>query len=74
VTTYDVIVKPQASAGARMSARFAVYGVTIVDGRRTERLLEGGFFTRAAAEKSAREYLGEVAERAERAAGWDPNP
>lgn len=66
-TRYDVEVRPQGK-------RWGVYGVVEVDGTRTSQLVEGGFFQRAAAERCAREYLGAIAEEAERKAGWDPNP
>jgi hypothetical protein len=72
---YDVEVREQDGRVGLRTKRYAVYGITIAeDGTRTEELLEGGFFERWNAEACAREYLGDIAERAERAAGWDQNP
>lgn len=68
--TYDVIVRRQDG-----SKRFGIYGVTVADdGTRTEELLEGGFFARENAEVAARDYRADMVAKAERRAGWDPNP
>lgn len=45
---------------------FAIYCVTETKAE----LVEGGFFSRAAAERTAREYLNDAVEQAEAKAGW----
>lgn len=56
---------------------FGVYVQLAADGSAQE-LLEGGFFTRAAANEArdlwAIDLLNNEVEQAERAAGWDPKP
>lgn len=47
--------------------------VAVVDGK-VQAIIEGGFFSRARAERCKRAVLAEQARDAERAAGWDPNP
>jgi len=61
----------------RSGRTFGVYVQPGTDGSGQE-LVEGGFFSRKAAEEAKltweREYLQDLVEKAERAAGWDPNP
>lgn len=54
------------------------YGIYVQPDGGAEELLEGGFFSKAAAERSkdewAKDLLRESVERAERKAGWDSRP
>lgn len=70
-TGFDVIVRRQTEL---RSKRWGVYGVSIFDsGWREETLLEGGFFSKGPADRTARKYLSFAGAKAERRAGWNPN-
>jgi hypothetical protein len=69
--------KPAKSWSIEVQKQGRGWGVFGIAGD-TQELIEGGFFSRAAAESCRdrweRECLQDEVEKAERAAGWDPNP
>lgn len=58
-TTYSTEVR-------REGRTYSVFGIVETDGKRTEQLYEGGFFSRTAAEECARELLKAAHERKEK--------
>jgi hypothetical protein len=50
------------------------YGVYSLDERGDLELIQGGFRTKREATSAAAELLSDIAEDAERAAGWDSQP